>query len=64
MQGAIVPIQELARLGRVCKTSRVQERCKREVEVLWNEQVREELQEFRACLTFAVSGWVQGRDRL
>ena len=64
MQGAIVAIQELARVDRVSKATAMQERCEREVQVLRDQQVCEELQELWAHLKFAVGGRMKCRDRL
>jgi len=48
----------------VSETTTVEECRKREVQMLWNQQVREELQELCARLEFAVGGRMKGRDRL
>ncbi len=56
MQGTIVTIKELAREQRVGKSAAVEECREREVQVLWDEQFGEELQEFCARLNVAVGG--------
>ena len=64
MQGSIIAIQELARVHGVSKATAMQERCEREVQVLRDQQVCEELEELCARLEFAVGGRMKGRDRL
>ena len=64
MQGAVVPIKELARMDWVGKSTTMEERREREVQVLGDQQIGEELQELWARLKFAVGGRMKGRDRL
>lgn len=64
MQGAVVAIKELARTDRVRKTTTMEKCREREVQVLGDQQVCEELQELCARLEFAVGGRMKGRDRL
>ena len=64
MQGPVVAIQELARINWGSKTTAMQECCEREVQVLRDQQVCEELYELSARLEFAVGGRVKGHDRL
>ena len=64
MQGAIVAIKKLACANRVSHATTVEQRREREMKVPGNQQIGEELQEFRLYLKFAVCGRMQRRDRL
>ena len=64
VQGAIVAIKELPRAHRVGQATTMQQRCQREMQMLWDQQVGKKLQQLCACLKFAVGGRMQGGDRL
>lgn len=64
MQRSIVAIEESPRLSGIGEASALQERRQREVQILGDEQIREELEELRIYLDVAGGGGMMGRDRL
>ena len=64
VQGAIVAIKELPRARRIGQATSMQQRCQREMQMLWDQQVREELQQLCTHREFALGGRMERGDRL